>query len=408
MSPGIAARWAARLRDLAPGTVAPDQLASFLEPWVQRLRATLATPTPDPDVAAAAATALYHLGCTDPAAIARSMPSLRELSEAAGADAAGFGTVAGGFGEGFARAGAATAPATEGLEAAFRHASIAISIGDANGNIINANPAFERLTGKSLAELQGTSGFELAEIDLHSAREMVHGGLERSETGTVRIESEFQRPDGTDGWATWTVTRCVSASGTLYLLGFGEDTTEHRTTTDLLHWQAHHDPLTALANRRQLRARLDTLVEEAGAADRAAICALDLDGFKDINDAYGHTVGDSLLIEVTARLQACLDPETDLLARIGGDEFIVVLPPPADEAAVEGVVDLLRAAVAAPFRVAEHDIRITISLGAIVSHLAGSTPRELLTAADNCLYAAKALGKNRWILRRWDPVPSGS
>ncbi|MFE6924480.1 diguanylate cyclase domain-containing protein [Nocardia sp. NPDC057663] len=399
MSRRVAARWAAQLV-AAP----PAQLVATLETWTDRLLATLATGSPDPVVAEQAGAAVYGLGCTDPVVIARSMPILQELSEHAGADTAAFGVVAGGFGHGFARALAAAAPATEGLEAAFRHASIAISIGDAHGNIINANPAFERLMGKSLAELQGRSGFELADDDVHGIREQVHGELERSENGTIRLENEYVRPDGTEGWTTWTVTRCVSASGGLYLLGFGEDTTEHRTTTDRLHWQAHHDPLTALPNRRHLRTQLDTLITAAGPEDLAAVCALDLDDFKDINDAFGHTVGDSLLVEVAARLQACLDPETDVLARIGGDEFIAVLPPPADEERVEKAVHLLQAAVEEPFVVADHQIEITISLGAVMSRIAGGTPRDLLTAADNCLYAAKALGKNRWILRRWDPV----
>lgn len=405
MSRNFAARWAAQLTE---GAVPSDHRVAALETWTDRLLATLATGAPDPVVAEQAGAAVYGLGCTDPVVIARSMPILQELSEHAGADTAAFGLVAGGFGHGFARALAAATPATEGLEAAFRHASIAISIGDAHGNIINANPAFARLTGKSLAELQGTSGFELSDVDVHSIREQVHGELERSENGTIRLEGEYVRPDGTQGWATWTVTRCVSASGGRYLLGFGEDTTEHRTTTDRLHWQAHHDPLTALPNRRHLLTQLDTLITEAGPDDLAAVCALDMDGFKDINDAFGHTVGDSLLIEVAARLQACLDPETDVLARIGGDEFIAVLPPPADEERVEKTVHLLQAAVEEPFLVADHQIEITISLGAVMSRIAGGAPSDLLTAADNCLYAAKALGKNRWILRRWDPVRRGS
>lgn len=409
MSRAFAARWAAQLLAAADDTAPPERLVAELAAWTDRLLAALATGRPDPAVAERAGAAVHDLGCADPVAIARSMPILQAMTEATGADAAAFGTLAGGFGQGFARALAqAATPATEGLEAAFRHASIAISIGDAYGNIINANPAFERLTGKTLAELQGTSGFDLAEEEVHQARERVHGELERSETGTIRIEGEYVRPDGSEGWANWTVTRCVSASGGSYLLGFGEDTTERRTTTERLHWQAHHDPLTALANRRHLLAQLDTLITEAAPDDIAAVCALDMDGFKEINDAFGHTVGDSLLIEVAARMQACLDPETDVLARIGGDEFIAVLPPPADEARIQRTVDLLHAAVDEPFVVAEHEIQITISLGAIFARIAGAEPRDLLTAADNCLYAAKALGKNRWILRHWDPVGTGS
>ncbi|MFD5179937.1 diguanylate cyclase domain-containing protein [Nocardia sp. NPDC058379] len=409
MSRAFAARWAAQLTATVDDAAPPECLVTALETWTERLLTTLATGHPDPVVAQRAGAAVHDLGCADPVTIARSMPILQAMSEAAGAGPAAFGIVAGGFGQGFARTLAdAAAPATEGLETAFRHASIAISIGDAHGNIINANPAFERLTGKTLAELQGTSGFDLAEEEVHHARERVHGELERSETGTIRIEGEYERPDGTEGWASWTVTRCVSASGGLYLLGFGEDTTERRTTTERLHWQAHHDPLTALANRRHLLAHLDTLITAAAPDDVAAVCALDMDGFKEINDAFGHTVGDSLLIEVAARLQACLDPETDLLARIGGDEFIAVLPPPADAARIQRTVDLLHAAVDEPFVVADHEIEITISLGAIVSRIAGAEPRDLMTAADNCLYTAKALGKNRWILRHWDPVPTGS
>ncbi|MFE3442890.1 diguanylate cyclase domain-containing protein [Nocardia sp. NPDC059180] len=407
----IAADWAARLCGTTDIRRSRDELATALEGWVHRLLVAVAGPRWEPETAESAGAALVGLGFDDPSAIALSTPTLLQLSEHADASPSRLAAMAGDFGNGFARAAIASArqPAPEGFETAFRHASVAIAIGDDDGRIIDANPAFEKLTGYPVATLRGKSGFDFATAEQTTVQRHIHDELARSDTGTLRIEGHFQRPDGTDGWIAWTVTRCRSTSGEhTYLLGFGEDVTDYHNTTKSLQWQAHHDPLTSLANRRHLLVRCQTLIDESAPGDLAAVCAIDIDNFKTINDTHGHTVGDRLLVTVAARLRACLDPEADTVARYGGDEFIALLAPPTDEHRTRTVIQQLHAAMTKPFSIDDDlTIQTTLSIGAFIAPVAEYRVTDLLTAADNCLYAAKSLGKNRWILHSPTSLPKG-
>ncbi|TLF72414.1 sensor domain-containing diguanylate cyclase [Nocardia cyriacigeorgica] len=395
----IATEWAARLIDSASPSRPSDDAVVALEQWVHRLLVALSGPRWDSTIGERAGAALVDLGFSDPAAISVSVPTLLRLGERAGADAARTATMIGDLAQGFARATIATRqPASEGFETAFRHASVAIAIGDTEGRIIDANPAFENLTGHTLADLRGRSGFDFAPSEQAAIQQRVHDELARSDTGTIRLEGQIQRPDGSHAWVAWTVTRCLSASGEPYLLGFGEDVTDYHTTTTHLQWQAHHDPLTMLANRRHLIDRCQTLIDEAGTGDVAAVCAMDIDDFKTINDTYGHTVGDNLLVAVAARLQACIDRDTDVLARYGGDEFIALLAPPTDQQHTHSIVERLHAAMAKPFDIDRIRLQTSLSIGAFIAPIGDHRVTELLAAADDCLYAAKALGKNQWVL----------
>ncbi len=396
----IAAEWAARLTATADPPQSSAGVAAVLEQWVHRLLVAMSSPRGDSTVGERAGAALVTLGFSDPDVISLSVPTLLRLSEDAGADPVRAATLVGDFGQGFARARiAASQPASERFETAFRHASVAIAIGDTEGRIIDANPAFEKLTGATLAGLRGRSGFDFAPSEQATVQQRVHDELARSDTGTIRLEGRIQRPDGSEAWVAWTVTRCSSASGEhTYLLGFGEDVTDYHTTTTQLQWQAHHDPLTMLANRRHLIDRCQTLIDQAVEGDIGAVCAMDIDEFKTINDTHGHTVGDSLLVAVAARLRACIDRDTDMLARFGGDEFIALLAPPTDEQHTHSIVERLHTAMADPFDIDNVCLRTSLSIGAFVAPIGDYRVTELLAAADDCLYAAKALGKNRWVL----------
>ncbi|NEW37644.1 diguanylate cyclase [Nocardia cyriacigeorgica] len=397
----IAGEWAARLSATTEPARSREEVVAVLEQWVHRLLADVAGPREEPAVGERAGAALVELGFTDPAAIAESVPALLRLSECADMDPCRLAALVGDVGHGFARAAiAARQPAPEGFEAAFRHASVAIAIGDTEGRIIDANPAFEKVTGQTVAASRGRSGFDFAPAEQARIQQRVHEELARSGTGTVRIEGRIRRPDGAEGWVAWTVTRCLSASGEhTYLLGFGEDVTEYHNTTESLQWQAHHDPLTSLANRRHLIARCQALIDAADPGDIAAVCAMDVDDFKTINDTHGHAIGDRLLVAIAARLCTCLDPGTDLLARYGGDEFIALLAPPTDEQRARAIVETLHSAMAQTFDLDDHtSLETSLSIGIFIAPVAGYRVTELLTAADRCLYAAKALGKNRWVL----------
>jgi diguanylate cyclase (GGDEF)-like protein len=169
-------------------------------------------------------------------------------------------------------------------------------------------------------------------------------------------------------------------------------TAEHQR---LLHL-AGHDSLTGVANRASF---LDRLAEDLaiGEAD-LAVAFCDLDGFKQINDSYGHGTGDDVLVQVADRLRATLRAG-DELARMGGDEFTVVWRGVSDEVAAEQVAQRLLAAVREPFTVPHGTVKLGLSVG-IALATPGATADSLLSAADTALYQSKKAGGARSTIRR--------
>jgi len=159
-----------------------------------------------------------------------------------------------------------------------------------------------------------------------------------------------------------------------------------------LKFLALHDSLTKLPNRALLEDRLDQQVQKARRdASQFAVLFLDLDGFKAVNDAYGHQVGDLLLIEAAARIRACVRAR-DTLARIGGDEFVLLIDSnePADAA---NVADKLATAIREPIYIDGHELRVSASIGIAVFE-GTNDPQSLLKNADAAMYHAKTLGRD--------------
>ncbi|TCJ97547.1 sensor domain-containing diguanylate cyclase [Nocardia alba] len=407
----FAQQWAAHLSAVTLTTLEQERLVEALESLLDRLMISMTGPCWDLDVAETLGSDLAELGFNSPDAVEASLPTLRAVYRHLDADPDLFDRFASRFGFGVGRRSVSspvTPSAADGFEVAFRHASVAMSIGDAEGRIIDANPAFERLMGHPLDLLRGLDGFDLAGEEADLQRRRVIAELASTESGTVRFEISQPGPDGTMMWVAWTVTQCRSANGErTYLLGFGQDLTEHHAAAEQLQWQADHDPLTGLSNRRHLHAELRALITAAEPAERAAICALDVDGFKAVNDTYGHLVGDQILVELAERLQQSLGSDGKLLTRLGGDEFIVVLPPPSVHH-IRETICLLRGAVNEPFTMVDTPLSVSVSIGAIVTPLTDLTVHDLLARADACLYEAKALGSNRWVLRTECPTASST
>jgi diguanylate cyclase (GGDEF)-like protein len=165
-------------------------------------------------------------------------------------------------------------------------------------------------------------------------------------------------------------------------------------TAEVRHF-AYHDELTGLPNRRLLIDRLQQAMAQAGRQHKhVALLLLDLDGFKNINDQYGHEAGDKLLREVAGRLAACVRA-SDTACRYGGDEFIVMLPEIDGEESAEAVKEKIRSNLAAPYVIEGKIIALMASIGFVIYEGEGKYCQDLIRDADVAMYLAKSRNKAR-------------
>jgi len=163
-----------------------------------------------------------------------------------------------------------------------------------------------------------------------------------------------------------------------------------------LHTAAFYDQLTSLPNRPLLRDRLrQALALATRSRHQVAVCYLDLDGFKEINDNYGHDMGDAVLVEVARRLTVAIR-QHDTVARIGGDEFIIVINDLENIIDCKNLLDRVLIDLAQPIAIGQHTVSIGASIGVALSDAYGTNPDTLTTLADKAMYLAKQSGKNRW------------
>ncbi|HLZ01940.1 MAG TPA: EAL domain-containing protein [Bradyrhizobium sp.] len=171
-----------------------------------------------------------------------------------------------------------------------------------------------------------------------------------------------------------------------------EDITEKRQAELKIEHMAHHDALTGLANRIRLNERLELALAQRGNGEMVAVHHLDLDRFKAVNDTFGHHTGDRLLKIVASRLRE-LVRETDTIARMGGDEFVIVQAPVSDSGQATSLAERAIGAIGEPFVIDGHQAVVGVSIGIAVSPHDGSTADRLLRNADLALYRAKEEGR---------------
>ncbi|MCB9484363.1 MAG: sensor domain-containing diguanylate cyclase [Dehalococcoidia bacterium] len=185
----------------------------------------------------------------------------------------------------------------------------------------------------------------------------------------------------------------IAASSALVLASAASELSDRDALEEALRLQALHDPLTGLPNRIQLLQRLNDFL--AGARERGvpvAMCVVDLDSFKHVNDSYGHPAGDAMLVASARRLQESVR-ETDLVARIGGDEFVVLLGG-ADDSSIDAITRRIVDRISAPLVFDGAEMHTTVSVGVAITD-GSATPDALFRDADSALYRAKSLGRNQ-------------
>ncbi len=286
------------------------------------------------------------------------------------------------------------------FRAIFSEAALGIGIADTGGRILEVNATLREILGHTGEKLRFMTVAELAgPADTETVRRQ-YEELVRGEREQYRVEKQFTRPDGGTSWTEMIVSLVRGEDGMpLYQVALVEDVTDRKVLQDRLRHQALHDPLTGLPNRAMFQDRLrDALEAEGSRGRRVAVCYLDLDGFKLINDSLGHHVGDDLLVTVSERLAAVVHGDDRLVARIGGDEFVILIERShGTEEAVDLANEVLRT-LARPIRLGTHTLSVSGSVGILERPIEGQTPGRLMRDADVTLYWAKAEGKNRWAL----------
>jgi diguanylate cyclase (GGDEF)-like protein/PAS domain S-box-containing protein len=275
--------------------------------------------------------------------------------------------------------------------AVFEYTDQGVIIIDRKHCIVSVNPAFITLTGYTLDEVKGKNLLFLKSSRHNEAfydniwRSLENKGSWKGDIWNIRKNGETY-----PSWHTISpIYNSESGKLTHYVSIFSDITPIKRqqANVDLL---AYHDPLTGLPNRLLFTERLEhALSVLARLNTQVALLFFDLDGFKDINDTLGHTVGDSLLQAVAGRMQSVLR-DGDTVARFGGDEFVVLTESCESRAGLEQVAEKLIKAVSQPLQVDEQEIEVQTSVGVAVAPADATDSQTLIKAADQAMYRAKA------------------
>jgi len=277
----------------------------------------------------------------------------------------------------------------------YQNSSEAMAVTDAQGIIININPAFTDLTGYALDEVIGKQ----------------HNILNSERQGDQFYQAMWQAINSCGHWKgeIWnrrkngevfaeqlTINTIFSADGSPQRrVALFSDITQKKQSEELIWTQANFDPLTGLPNRRMFHDRLDQEIKKASRNGlMLALILLDLDRFKEINDTLGHDMGDLLLKDASQRLLRCVR-ESDTVARLGGDEFTIIIGELEDTDSAERVVKNILQRLAEPFQLKTKVAYVSASIGITLYPKDAEKIDSLIKNADQAMYAAKHQGRNR-------------
>lgn len=234
-------------------------------------------------------------------------------------------------------------------------------------------------------------------------RDIIKRAYERAleQRQTCRVDHRVVQPGGTIVWLQLQADIDYDEAGIpLRAIGTTVDITDRKTAEQRLGFLAHYDPLTGLANRAHAINHLqDALRTSRRTNTSPALIFLDLDHFKTVNDSLGHDVGDQLLIEVARRLNAATR-ENDCVARMGGDEFVIIISEGNSPYGAENVARRILSVLEDPIKAAGRDIFVTCSIGIAYRPPEGIEVEALLSRADMAMYQAKRAGRNRFCVYR--------
>jgi diguanylate cyclase (GGDEF)-like protein/PAS domain S-box-containing protein len=292
----------------------------------------------------------------------------------------------------------------------IENAPFSIIATDPAGTVTAMNPAAETLTHYRRYELIGRHSMVLlhdpAEMSARAVqlskdlRRPVQAGfnslIENPKQGqTDEREWTYVRKDGSRIWVNLAMTALKTSGERIAgYLGIAFDVTERKKLTEYVNHLAHHDQLTGLPNRVLLEDRMRQAIQRAKRSNqKVAVLMMDIDYFKRINDSLGHAAGDALLDVVAQKLCSSVR-QTDTVARIGGDEFIIVMPEFLDQKNAEHCAQAILQKVATPIVINDREVNVTMSIGMCIFPDCASDADSLIKNADAALYEAKESGRN--------------
>lgn len=279
---------------------------------------------------------------------------------------------------------------------AFENSGEAILISDKQNRILNVNAAFTEQTGFSLDDVVGKDPkiFATDQTPISTYQDLWQG-LENN--GFWQGELWDQKKNGQiyPKWASISAIRDENDNVLFYIASF-TDISERKESEARIERLAHHDILTGLHNRFELDNRLEQAIASSHRdQQQLAVLFIDLDRFKNINDSLGHHIGDQILIAVAGRLKECIR-ESDIVARIGGDEFVIVLTGMKDNSQAAVMAEKILQNISEPYEISGHELNTSPSIGISVYPNDGDSVDELLRTADVAMYHAKEHGRNTY------------
>ncbi len=399
-------RWTRELVASAYAPMARDEIVERLGRWLDRLAELLAAPEFRPDGAA-------EVGEWLVAARFTGQTSLRHTVEVLGSVLCGeyervsavLGAVAAGYANAvrrqiFAEQEEVRTSLLFALEQArqelhesearfrqvFASSAVGIAIFSPEGVVLEANPALVRMLGHPDGDA-GPGLFEPAELAaLRAAWTSADGG--------ARIEQQFSGPRGDPMWTNVALSTVRDAEGLpKYRVAVVEDVTEQRVLREYLRHQALHDVLTGLPNRQSFLPRLERALNAPGSV---TLCYLDVDSVAIVNDGIGYEAGDEMLRVVAKRLLAVVAGENATVARIGGDEFVVLIEDSPGTPSISALAEAIDLELSEPVYLSGHGVGITAGMGFVRTSARGLAAMSLLRQAHSTLRRAESGGKGQW------------
>ncbi len=271
-----------------------------------------------------------------------------------------------------------------------------ITVLDSNGIVKYASASYSKIFGRSHTEILNHHAFEFVHPD---DIPYLRDRLKESFAGYIYwlpIEFRYLHQDGHWVYTDVRATPIETKDGISQITLFARDISHRKKLDHLIQHMAYHDSLTGLPNRLFLRERLGQMLERKEETNSISVLFIDLDGFKNVNDTLGHSSGDLLLKEMGNRLNQLL-PSNGFLARMGGDEFIILLDLSKNLQETQNFAERVLELFASPFFIEETEVYLTASIGISMYPQNGDSVEELIRTSDIALYKAKNAGKNRYV-----------